>query len=124
MRIFKNKEFNKWAAKEGLSDHLLLLAVAEIGTGLVDADLGGGLFKKRVALGGRGKRGGARTIVAFRAKSRAFFVYAFAKNVRANIMVKERQALKLYAEMLMSYSDQELQKALDAGALIEVKNNG
>lgn len=55
MRIFKNKALSKWAAKEGVADTALKEAVAEIERGLVDADLGGHVFKKRVAVGSRGK---------------------------------------------------------------------
>ena len=64
MRIFKNKAFNKWADKEGLSDGALRIAVDEMECGLIDADLGGHLMKKRVAVGGRGKSGGVRTLLA------------------------------------------------------------
>lgn len=95
MQIFKNKAFNKWAAKEGLNDGVLRTAIEEIALGLMDADLGGHLFKKRVALGGRGKSGGARTLLVYRAGDKAFFVYGFAKNARANISAKELKALKL-----------------------------
>lgn len=124
MWVFKNKAFSKWATKEGLSDGALLAAVEEIARGLVDADLGGHVFKKRVAVGGRGKSGGVRTLLAYRAGDKAFFVYGFAKNVRANISDKELKALKLYADTLLSYSKAELNKAVKSGALIEVVNDG
>ena len=68
MRILKNKAFNKWAAKEGVSDQVLKDAVAEMGKGSFDANLGGHLYKKRVALGGKGKSGGVRTLLAFKAR--------------------------------------------------------
>ena len=66
MRVFKNKVFSKWAAKEGLDDAALLAAVEEMERGLIDADLGGHVVKKRVAIGGRGKSGGARTLLAYK----------------------------------------------------------
>ena len=66
MRIFKNKAFTKWAEKEGLSDDALQIAVDEMERGLIDADLGGHVVKKRVAVGGRGKRGGVRTLLAYK----------------------------------------------------------
>lgn len=50
--------------KTELTDSSLCAAVLEMAQGLIDADLGGGVFKKRVGLAGRGKRGGARTLVA------------------------------------------------------------
>jgi len=65
MRVFKNKMFFKWAKSEGLTDATLLKAAKEIDQGLIDANLGGNLVKKRVARKGQGKRGGFRTIVVF-----------------------------------------------------------
>lgn len=124
MQVFKNRAFNKWAAKEGLSDGALLCAVEEITQGLVDADQGGQVFKKRVAVAGRGKSGGVRTLLAYRAGNRAFFVYGFAKNTRANISDKELKALKLYADILLNYSRAELIKAVKHGVLTEVVNDG
>ncbi|MEH6497789.1 MAG: type II toxin-antitoxin system RelE/ParE family toxin [Pseudoalteromonas distincta] len=124
MQVFKNKAFSKWALKEGLGDEVLLAAIDEINQGLVDADLGGQVFKKRVAVGGRGKSGGFRTLLAYRAADKAFFVYGFAKNARANISNKELKALKMYANTLLSYSRVELNKAVKGGALIEVVNDG
>lgn len=124
MRIFKNKAFNKWAAKEGLSDDALWTAVDEMERGLIDADLGGHVMKKRVAVGGRGKRGGVRTLLAYKSGDKAFFVYGFAKNVRANVSTDELKALKHLAKELMSYGDKALTKAIRHGALIEVEDNG
>lgn len=72
MRIFKNKAFTKWAEKEGLSDDALQIAVDEMERGLIDADLGGHVVKKRVAVGGRGKRGGVRTLLAYKSCDKAF----------------------------------------------------
>lgn len=99
------------------------MAIAEMERGLVDADLGAHLFKKRVALAGRGKRGGARTLLAFRHQDRAFFLYGFAKNARANISEQELKALKLLTRQLLSYSDEDLAKALTSNALFEVEHN-
>lgn len=124
MQIFKNKAFSRWADKEELLDAALQAAVEEMTLGLVDADLGGHVFKKRVAVGGRGKRGGVRTLLAYRAGDKAFFVYGFAKNARANVNDKELKALKLYSDTLLNYSKSELSKAVRGGELIEVVNNG
>lgn len=124
MDVFKNRAFSKWAVKEGLSDTALLLAVDEIENGLVDAYLGGHVFKKRVAVQGRGKSGGVRTLLAYQVGDKAFFVYGFAKNARTNISAKELKALKVYAATVLAYSDKELKKAVANGALIEVVNNG
>ena len=120
MRILKNKAFNKWAPREGISDQALRGAVDEIKRGLVDADLGGRVFKKRVATSGRGKSRGVRTLLAYRDGERAFFVYGFAKSERANIKADELDGLRKLAKELLGYSDQQLKKAIDNGALIEV----
>ena len=124
MRIFKNKAFNRWAAKEGLDDDALRAAVDEMDRGLLDAALGGHVIKKRVAVGGRGKSGGVRTLLAYRAGDKAFFVYGFAKNSRANISADELKALKHLAKELLGYSGKAVAGAVKNGALIEVKDNG
>lgn len=124
MRVFKNKVFNKWAAKEGLNDAALLAAIDEIERGLIDADLGGHVLKKRVAISGRGKSGGVRTLLAYKVGDKAFFVYGFAKNARANISSEELKALKHLAKELLSYSDKALAEAIKHGVLIEVENDG
>ena len=124
MKIFKNKAFSRWAAKEGLTDEALWAAVAEMGGGLVDADLGGRVFKKRVAVGGRGKSGGARTLLAYKEKDKAFFVYGFAKNARANIKSDELRGLKTYAGVLLSFDAKALKEAVKTGVLIEVNAHG
>ncbi|MET0029677.1 MAG: type II toxin-antitoxin system RelE/ParE family toxin [Candidatus Thiodiazotropha sp.] len=124
MRIFKNKAFNKWAAKEGMDDESLRTAVDEMEQGLIDADLGGQVVKKRVALAGRGKSGGARTLIAYRVGDKVFFIYGFAKNARANISAKELKALKAYAAVLLSYSEKDLDKAVKEGVLFEVESDG
>jgi len=120
MRIFKTKPFGRWAQKEGLADAALRQAVRELQNGLVDADLGGQVYKKRVGLAGRGKRGGVRTLIAFQHQGRAVFLYGFAKNERANIGERELKGLRLLAGELLSYSDRALAKAIGAGALTEV----
>lgn len=123
MRIYKTRLFSKWAVKEGLADAALRSAVDEIERGLIDADLGGHVLKKRVAIGGKGKSGGVRTLLAYRFGDKAFFVYGFAKSVRANISVDELKALKRLAKELLGYSDNELSKAILHGALIEVEDD-
>ena len=123
MLAFKTKAFAKWASGEGLGDHALPAAVAEIEQGLIDAKLGGHVVKKRVALPGRGKRGSTRTLVAFRQGDKAFFIYGFAKNERANVNDKELRALKLLATELLNYAAPDLAKATMTGELIEIEVN-
>lgn len=124
IRAFKTRWFHRWARTEGMADSALRSALREIAAGLVDADLGGHVVKKRVALPGRGKHGGGRTLVAFRDGDRAFFMYGFAKNERANVTQKELKALRTLAQVLLGYGRAELEKAVQAGELIEVVDDG
>lgn len=123
MQIFKTKWFAHWADKEGLSSQTLCAAVTEISQGLVDANLGGHVVKKRVALGGRGKSGGVRTLLAFRMNDTAFFLYGFAKNQQSNITDKELKALKLLAVKLLAYDGRQLAMAIAAQELHEVNED-
>lgn len=123
MRIFKSKCFHKWADKEGLTDDALKEAVKEMEDGLIDADLGGHVYKKRAAIEGQGKSSGLRTILAFKVSNKSFFMFGFAKNQRVSIDTKELKTLKRMAKELLCYSASTLNKALDAGNLIEVKKD-
>lgn len=116
----KTRHFHRWAKKVGLLDKVLLAAVSEMTNGLIDADLGGGIIKKRVALPGQGKRGSTRTLLATNRNDRWIFVFGFEKNERANITAKEMSALKLLAEDLLTLSDVKIAKALSTGYLLEL----
>jgi hypothetical protein len=120
MTIYKTRWFARWARKEVLGDKSLCQAVQEMSEGLLEANLGGNLFKKRIARPGQGKSGGFRTIVATNLKGRWFFVYGFAKNERDNIEVDEEAALKELAARLLTMPPQALAKALEAGEVTEV----
>ena len=124
MQILKTKWFQRWAVRETLTDNILLAAVEEIGQGLIDADLGGHVIKKRIGIRGRGKSGSVRTLLAFQLDDKAFFIYGFSKNERANVSQKELKALKLLATELLGYTNAALEKAMKAGELIEVNING
>jgi hypothetical protein len=120
MRVFKNKPFARFARKAGLADKALLKAITDAEKGLVDADLGGGVLKQRVARDGGGKSGGFRTIILFRLGERAFFIHCFAKSDRDNIRDDELAAFKLLAAALLAYDDVALATAVAAGVLLEV----
>jgi hypothetical protein len=98
----------------------LFHAVIEMTNGLIDADLGGGIVKKRVALPGQGKRGSTRTLLATNRNDRWIFVFGFEKNDRANVTNKELEALKLLAGDLLSLSMVQIAEAVNSGHLLEV----
>ncbi len=124
MRIFKNKPFARFARKAGLDDEVLRQAVEAAERGLVDADLGGGVIKQRVARQGGGKSGGFRTIVLLRHGERAFFVHGFAKSDLGNIRADELAAFRMLASHLLAYDDAALAAAVEAGALMEIMSDG
>ena len=123
MRVFKTRWFHRWARKERLSDEALVSAVGEMEQGLIDADLGGNVYKKRVAFPGRGKSGSTRTIVAYRVEDKAFYMYGFAKNKRANIDDEELKVFKSVARDLLAHNDRVLNRLVQAGELYEVTND-
>jgi hypothetical protein len=120
MGIYKTKVFSRWANDEGLSDLSLDSAVSEMLSGLIDADLGGGLLKKRIARTGQGKSGGFRTLVATNKGDLWFFVFGFSKNEKSNIDKKEEKALKKLADQLLSMSLEDVAKAESKNELIKV----
>jgi hypothetical protein len=118
--IYKTRHFNRWARKADLPDQALYRAVVEIRQGLVDADLGGGLIKIRIALPGHGKRGSTRTLLATNRNDRWVFVFGFEKNERANISDNELEALKHLADDLLALTEIQITEAVNKGSLMEV----
>ena len=106
--------------KTELTDAALCAAVLEMAEGLIDAELGGGVVKKRIGIAGRGKRSGARTLIATNKGSRWFFVYGFEKNDRANISSDELEALQALASDLLALSGKELSQAVEDTTLEEI----
>ncbi|HOE18447.1 MAG TPA: type II toxin-antitoxin system RelE/ParE family toxin [Syntrophorhabdaceae bacterium] len=120
--IFKTRHFARWARKAGLVDSLLKAAVLEIQCGLLEADLGGGIVKKRIALPGRGKRGSTRTLLVTNRDDRWFFVYGFEKNERANISEKELGSLRKLAKDLLGLTSVQIAAAIEKSFLMEVEH--
>jgi hypothetical protein len=119
-RVFKTRHFSRWMRKTELTDCALCSAVAEMAQGLIDADLGGGVVKKRVGLAGRGKRGGVRTLVATNKGNRWFFVFGFEKTDRANIGADELEALQDLAHDLLARTGPQLDLAVNKQTLEEI----
>ena len=96
MRVLKTKGFARFARSERISDASLSEAVRRAEHGLVDADLGGGVIKQRVARPGQGRSGGYRVLIAYRTKARAvfLFLFGFAKSAQANIEDDELATLR------------------------------
>ena len=121
-RILQTRTFCRWLRKTELQDKMLLKAVEEMENGLVDADLGGGVFKKRIALPGRGKSSGARTLIATNRADLWIFIYGFEKNERDNITQPELVFLQGIAHDLLGCSEEALLNAIAQGELEEIRH--
>ena len=124
MRVLKTPWFVRFARKEGISDAVLRDAVARAERGLVDADLGGGVIKQRVARPGAGKSGGYRTLILYRRGARAVFAFGFAKSVTDNIDERDEARFKALATLTLGYSDEDIRMLVEAGKLVEVRGDG
>ena len=122
-RILANRWFAKFAAKEKISDASLVDAVRRAESGLIDADLGSGLVKQRIARLGGGKSGGYRSILVFRSGERAIFVFAFAKSAKANLSAAELKVYRKAASIMLELGEDQIETELKADRLIEVNDD-
>lgn len=121
MRIFKIKWFIRFARRERIKDADLVEAIERAGRGLIDADLGGGLIKQRIARPGQGRSGGFRTVIAYQARNRAVFIYGFAKSERDNIEDDELEGLREIAAAWFKADTDALARQVSEGLAEEVK---
>lgn len=119
-QLLKTRVFCRWMRKTELDDRILLTAIDEMERGLIDADLGGGVYKKRIALPGRGKRGSTRTLIATNRANRWIFLTGFEKNERSNITRNELSVWKMIAYDLISCTDEALKILSRNGELEEI----
>lgn len=120
--VFKTKWLARFARRERIRDESLREAVERAERGLVDADLGGGLIKQRVAREGHGRSGGYRMLVAYRAQGRAVFLYGFAKNEQENIGPDELASLREIAATWLDAGADRMREAIEAKELQEVEH--
>lgn len=121
MQTFKTKAFARFADREGLEDAALCEAVRRARGGLIDADLGGGVIKQRIAHKGGGRSGGFRMIVLFRQGALTLFVHGLAKSDRENLRRKELSGLRSLANEYLALDAAGLAAAQSIGAIIEVE---
>lgn len=123
LRIFKNRWFEKFSRKENIDEASLVEAIDRIIAGAIDADLGSGVIKQRVARDGAGKSGGFRTIILFKIGNRAVFVFGFAKSDKSNLSKTELVEFRKVAKIILALSDAQIQNEIDCARLFEVKTN-
>ncbi len=124
LRVFKNAWFGRFARKENILAQVLWDAVDHADQGLVDADLGGGVIKQRIARPGESKSKGYRSIVLYRKGDRAFFVYGFPKSGLGNIRDDEQEQFKKAAKSILALSDEQVRQLIENGQFEEVKKDG
>ena len=122
MRIFKTRSVVRFAKAEHIADAALVEAIAAAERGLIDADLGGGLIKLRVARPGAGKRGGYRMLIGFRAGDRAVFIFAFAKKDMDNITDSQLAIVRQLGQDIMQAKNAELEQQVENGKIQEIKH--
>lgn len=118
--VFKRQAFARWQQREGVPDSALCGAVREMRSGLIEAQLGGMLFKQRVARRGCGKRGGYRTVLSARVGLRYVFLHGIAKSEKDNITPEEKAALQFAGKVFLEWSGDQLAEGVRAGVLTEV----
>jgi hypothetical protein len=121
-KIYKLKGFARFQRKERIGDAALCKTIGSVEAGLVDADLGGGLVKQRLARVGQGKSGGYRTVIAFRRGDRAVFLYGFAKNERSNISAEELDEFRRLARGFLELTAQQIRALIAENELMEVND--
>ncbi|MCG2748351.1 MAG: type II toxin-antitoxin system RelE/ParE family toxin [Desulfobulbaceae bacterium] len=114
------RSFSKWATKQNVPHEELANAILEIESGNFEANLGGHILKKRIRFQGKGKSGSGRTIVCYKRENRLIFVHGFAKNEKANLTIKELNAFKELAKILLGLTPEQLRIAIANGDFIEV----
>jgi hypothetical protein len=124
VRIFKTKTLARFTKRERIADASLCKAIEDAERGRVDADLGSGLIKQRVARKGQGKSGGYRMLIGFQSKLRAVFLFGFAKSELDNIDDDQLATLRETAAMWIAADAQKIEQALKDGLLIEVRHDG
>ena len=122
--MFKSAWFDRFVRRQCIPNIALFEAVQRVEKGLVSADLGSGVFKLRLARKGRGKSGGYRVIIFYRAAERVFFIYGYAKSDRINITKDEEASFRKAATHVLGLSDEQLAALIEAGQFSEVHESG
>ena len=118
MNRLKTKWVNKWAKKHRISDNNLIVAIENLENNLSSSNLGGGLFKVRIASQSGGKSGGFRTLIVYKEDDRAVVVYGFAKNEQENLSKSELLAFKILSKDILNQSHSDLEMAINKGVFI------
>jgi hypothetical protein len=123
MAICKTKPFQRFARRNRLDDLVLRQAAESVQNGQADADLGGGVYKQRIARARQGKSGGYRTILVQRRGGDLVFVHGFAKSEKGNVTHAELEALKAQATAFSKLTPEQVRTAVESGAWVELEES-
>ena len=121
MWVFKTRGFARFVRAEQITDDSLCDAIDRAERGIIDADLGGGLIKQRVARRGQGRSGGYRMILAYRVRNRAVFLFGFPKSERDNIGPALLAKLRAAATEMLAANQEWIADVIEDGVLEEVE---
>lgn len=120
MTYLKNKYFDRWARGQGITDAALCTVIREFEKGLYEANLGNHLFKKRIALAGKGKSGGARTILFYQKGKKLILCLGFNKNQQDNLSVQENKLLSKMSDIYQDLTDDAVIKNIKYNEFIAI----
>jgi hypothetical protein len=120
VRILLTKWFRRFARRERIAEAALRDAVERAERGQIDADLGGGVIKQRLARPGQGRSTGYRTVLLYRSRTRAIFAFGFAKSGKADLEPDELEAYRELARVYLAFTDDEIDKYVAAAILTEI----
>ena len=123
LKVYINAWFGRFARKQKISADALFDAVERAENGQIDADLGGGVIKQRIARQGESTSKGYRSIILFRGGDKSFFVYGFSKSELGNIRDDEEVLFKKMAKHILSLTDTQLSELIANGQFEEVSGN-
>ena len=116
LRVFAFKDVARFARKFQISAEGIWDTVRS----QPDADLGGGLYKYRIARPGEGSRGGGRVLIALKIGSRAILMFAWEKKDMENIKPNEVKAFRGVARLYLGYSDAQMDSLVKDRVLVEI----
>jgi hypothetical protein len=121
LAVYKSEPFARFSRKAGIPDADRWKAAQLANEGVIDADLGGGVIKQRIARTGERKSGGSRSIILFKKNGRAVFVHGFEKKDKATIGQSDLIAFRALAMDVLRCPDSTIAHHVTSGLLIPVR---
>lgn len=121
MKIFVTKTCAREARRLKIGSPELCGAGESVERGAVDADLGGGMIKQRIARPNAGRSGGFRAIILNLHDNRLLFVDIYAKSRLDNISKRDMAAYRALSKFIRNLSEEKFSDMLKNGSIVEVR---